>query len=1354
MSLLARLSSAEFLVGLREGHPALDTPPGVPLTYARSPGGRPLQAWFIAVASAVALLWNAAPAAACGGENERACCVCEPGAACQAGLVEVPGCSGNCECAGLCPFSSSGTCRRITECGGEGQRACCLGEGSACGAGLAEVPGCTGNCYCGGGFLGTRSSATCRAVTECGGEDQRACCIGEQGGGCDAGLTEVSGCVGDCRCAQGIAGAQSSSTCVNTTECGGEGQRACCLGEQGGGCDPGLTEAPGCTGNCRCALGIGGAQSIGTCVQTTECGGANQRACCIAEGSDGACRDGLVEVPGCDGNCLCGDGVPGAQSSGTCQVPAEATSCGGEGQRACCGVTLEGANCGDGLVEVAGCAGNCLCGGVNPLQLRSSGTCHRPQPCGQEGQRACCLAERVASCDAGLTEIPGCSGDCFCGASLTGVVDDDALGTASGTCVSAPVAPMSEPAVGMSAPGSANECSYRGYADLHMHLFADIAHGGAILAGKPCPRADTMFCPEAFDTGNLSRRTEQTPQGVTACGDSYCSGGLDVNTALRACYSTDLELLDSDGSSRGPANCPGWLPDCGQTLFHGDHTLFDDAVGAVGTLDGAGPSQLGAPTFNGWPRWSSTTHQQVYYKWLERAWRGGLRLIVQLAVNNTALCESNKRIDGVDCNDTMAFIDQQLQAAYDFEQFVDLEVGQGVDADEGWFRIVRTPAEARQVLRNGKLAVVLGIEVDNLFNCGFPSSECTYVQNEIASCTMTSNPTSCRGPEGSGLTAEEWIRAQVDHYYDHWGVRHMFPVHNFDNAFGGAATWQSVIEVGNRFVEGHWYNTRDCSNEGYSFRLGEEGTYQQAFASLFGFEPTFVPLHPEAASCNEFGIFPLGEVLIEKMMDKGMIIDVDHMSARAFDDTVALVQQLRPGGYPLTASHALFTELNTADIRHERMRTPEQLAALAEMGGMVGVMLKDDVLDRGTRGERKTIDYLPSGIEDDCRHSSKTFAQAYAYSLDTAAATGMGSDFNGVAGHFGPRFGSAACGGDPEERSAQLRTGGQLQYPFELDDFGQFDRQVSGTKTFDYNVDGMAHVGLLPDFLADMRGVGVSKHAMDPMFRSAEAYVRMWELARGDAPAECCSDTASTETCEQALAGVYSVDTAGDLSFAKRDPSGTFSEPMRIGNGGWQHMRHVFPGGDGIIYAVNEQGQLMIYRDDNRDGTGQVRLLGIIGQGGWQNFVHLFSGGDGTIYAVSTAGELLFYRDHNMDGTGDLHSPTVIGHAGWQHLTRVFSGGDGVIYAITQDGKVRFYRDMQRDGTGELTSLGTIGQAGWQGFAHVLSGGDGVLYAITQDGEMRFYRDAQRDGTGDLRKLRTLASGGWQDLLFVFGSVN
>ena len=63
----------------------------------------------------------------------------------------------------------------------------------------------------------------------------------------------------------------------------------------------------------------------------------------------------------------------------------------------------------------------------------------------------------------------------------------------------------------------------------------------------------------------------------------------------------------------------------------------------------------------------------------------------------------------------------------------------------------------------------------------------------------------------------------------------------------------------------------------------------------------------------------------------------------------------------------------------------------------------------------------------------------------------------------------------------------------------------------------------------------------------------------------------------------------------------------------------------------------------------------------------LFSGGDGIIYAVNDAGQLLFYRDTKQNGTGDVANPSVIGNAGWLDFEALFSGGsggNGIIYAV------------------------------------------------------------------------------------------
>ncbi|TAL47371.1 MAG: hypothetical protein EPN92_04940 [Chitinophagaceae bacterium] len=54
---------------------------------------------------------------------------------------------------------------------------------------------------------------------------------------------------------------------------------------------------------------------------------------------------------------------------------------------------------------------------------------------------------------------------------------------------------------------------------------------------------------------------------------------------------------------------------------------------------------------------------------------------------------------------------------------------------------------------------------------------------------------------------------------------------------------------------------------------------------------------------------------------------------------------------------------------------------------------------------------------------------------------------------------------------------------------------VNGNRDWDYNLDGMAHYGMIPDFIQDLKNVGIRSDQMMPLFSSAEEYIRMWEKA-------------------------------------------------------------------------------------------------------------------------------------------------------------------------------------------------------------------------------------------------------------------
>ena len=121
---------------------------------------------------------------------------------------------------------------------------------------------------------------------------------------------------------------------------------------------------------------------------------------------------------------------------------------------------------------------------------------------------------------------------------------------------------------------------------------------------------------------------------------------------------------------------------------------------------------VGWPTFKDWPAPNSLTHEGTYYRWLERAWRGGQRLFVNLLVENNKLCQIYP-LKQNSCDD-MDSIRLQAHDMYEFQDYVDAQFG---GPGKGFYRIVKTPFEARQVINAGKMAVVMGIETSIPFGC-------------------------------------------------------------------------------------------------------------------------------------------------------------------------------------------------------------------------------------------------------------------------------------------------------------------------------------------------------------------------------------------------------------------------------------------------------------------------------------------------------------------------------------------------------------------------------------------------------------------------------------------------------------
>jgi hypothetical protein len=67
---------------------------------------------------------------------------------------------------------------------------------------------------------------------------------------------------------------------------------------------------------------------------------------------------------------------------------------------------------------------------------------------------------------------------------------------------------------------------------------------------------------------------------------------------------------------------------------------------------------------------------------------------------------------------------------------------------------------------------------------------------------------------------------------------------------------------------------------------------------------------------------------------------------------------------------------------------------------------------------------------------------------------------------------------------------------------------VSGQRVYDINKDGVAHYGLYPDWIQDLRNLAGDDLVKD-LERGPEAYLQTWERAYGIAPNACTTPSAA-----------------------------------------------------------------------------------------------------------------------------------------------------------------------------------------------------------------------------------------------------
>jgi Tachylectin len=177
--------------------------------------------------------------------------------------------------------------------------------------------------------------------------------------------------------------------------------------------------------------------------------------------------------------------------------------------------------------------------------------------------------------------------------------------------------------------------------------------------------------------------------------------------------------------------------------------------------------------------------------------------------------------------------------------------------------------------------------------------------------------------------------------------------------------------------------------------------------------------------------------------------------------------------------------------------------------------------------------------------------------------------------------------------------------------------------------------------------------------------------------------------------------------------------PINVGSG-WQQFTRIVPAADGILYAINSNGTLKWYRhngymDGSMNWSGPIDVtpnqrspFGPRFDLDWGNFKQVFSGGEGVMYAITNDGTLVWYHHRGyLTGTREWDGPRNVG-TGWADFTRVFSPGDGVIYAMKPTGEMLWYKHVGYE-DGSVSWQGPVEiAADWKDFIFVFPGMTGT----------------------------------------------
>lgn len=542
---------------------------------------------------------------------------------------------------------------------------------------------------------------------------------------------------------------------------------------------------------------------------------------------------------------------------------------------------------------------------------------------------------------------------------------------------------------GAAPPPPQTGAKLRGYVDLHTHPLSNLAFGGKLLYG-------------GVDIGSLLPA------------DPDCNHNIHAASMEQA--------LGHDNSTHG-----------GYDLFHnqcGDEIRKQVIHGLQTANHGADPPDdaHGAPDFKDWPAWNDITHQKMWVDWIRRAYGSGLRVMVALAVNNKTLGDATAG-PGDYPTDDKASADLQITETKAF-----------ISRHNDFMETAYSSGDLERIVRANKLAIVLGVEVDNIGNLHHLSP----------------------------LTDAE-ISSEIGRLYNE-GVRYIFPIHVIDNPFGGTAAYLGTFNLSNYREAGHFWDL-ECSASGdqITYKYQPDG-FDVAIALVKATKlhidilrnPGTPPnCSPGTGHVNSRGLTPQGEFAIKEMMRHGMLIDVDHMSEKSTLRALQIAEAV-PGKYPLNSGHSGVRGILNANS--ERSLTAAQYRRIGDAHGMAGV-----------------------GSADSDAYTWIQEYNAVVQAMGSGAVAGFGTDTDGLAMGMPPRL---KLGVVPKTLLNPLGAAPASSVKYDA----SFPKSRLGNREWDYNSQGVVHYGMLADFLKDARTAPNGANLIDNnLMNGAQYFLDTWK---------------------------------------------------------------------------------------------------------------------------------------------------------------------------------------------------------------------------------------------------------------------